>query len=131
MAGYPFYDLNDNWNTEALLGNVLVNEKGQRTGNYITQSVLDTMDQDTLSQQFNHLWKNFCITDTYEPGSTAKPFTVAMALETGTITGNEVYECKGSLIRGGHTIRCHTRSGDGAVPGLCPVSERSAAGKRL
>ncbi len=115
MASYPFYDLNDNWNTDALLGNVLVNEVGRRTGNYITQNVLDSMDQETIKLQLNHLWKNFCISDTYEPGSTAKPFTVAAALETGAITGNEVYDCKGSLIRGGHTIRCHTRAGDGAV----------------
>lgn len=115
MASYPYYDLNDTWNESVLLGNVLVNEKGQRTGNYITQEVLDGMDDETVNLQLNHLWKNFCISDTYEPGSTAKPFTVAMALETGAITGNEVYTCNGSLIRGGHTIRCHTRSGDGAV----------------
>ena len=115
MASYPFYDLNDHWNTEALIGNVLVNEKGQRTGSYITQDGLASMDQETVNLQLNHLWKNFCISDTYEPGSTAKPFTVAAALETGAIMGNEVYECNGSLVRGGHTIRCHTRAGDGAV----------------
>ena len=115
MASYPFYDLNDTWNEEMLIGNVMVNEVGRRTGNYITQAALDAMDSETRSLQFNHLWKNFCISDTYEPGSTAKPFTVAMALETGSITGNEVYTCNGSLQRGGHTIRCHTRSGDGAV----------------
>ena len=115
MAGYPFYDLNDTWNEEALVGSVLVNEVGRRTGNYITADALASMDSETKSLQFNNLWKNFCISDTYEPGSTAKPFTVAMALETGSITGNEVYTCKGSLVRGGHTIRCHTRTGDGAV----------------
>ena len=115
MASYPFYDLNDTWNEDALIGNVLVNEVGRRTGNYITRDALAAMDSETRSLQFNHLWKNFCISDTYEPGSTAKPFTVAMALETGSITGNEVYTCNGSLQRGGHTIRCHTRSGDGAV----------------
>ena len=115
MASYPFYDLNDNWNTDALIGNVLVNEKGQRTGSYITEDRLASMDQETIKLQLNHLWKNFCISDTYEPGSTAKPFTVAAALETGAINGNEVYECNGSLVRGGHTIRCHTRAGDGAV----------------
>lgn len=115
MASYPFYDLNDTWNEEALIGSVLVNEVGRRTGNYITADSLASMDSETKSLQFNNLWKNFCISDTYEPGSTAKPFTVAMALETGSITGNEVYTCKGSLVRGGHTIRCHTRTGDGAV----------------
>lgn len=115
MASYPYYDLNDTWNESALLGGVLVDEKGQRTGEYITQEKLDAMTDEELSLQLNNLWKNFCISDTYEPGSTAKPFTVAMGLESGAITGNEVYTCNGSLVRGGHTIRCHTRSGDGAV----------------
>ncbi len=115
MASYPFYDLNDTWNEDALIGSVLVNEVGRRTGSYITHDALASMDSEMRSLQFNNLWKNFCISDTYEPGSTAKPFTVAMALETGSITGNEVYTCNGSLQRGGHTIRCHTRSGDGAV----------------
>jgi len=115
MASYPFYDLNDTWNEEALIGGVLVNEVGNRTGNYITRDLLDSMDSTTKTLQFNNLWRNFCISDTYEPGSTAKPFTVATALETGAITGNEVYTCNGSLVRGGHTIRCHTRTGDGAV----------------
>ena len=73
------------------------------------------MDDATLYQNLNYLWKNFCISDTYEPGSTAKPFTVATALECGAITGNEVYQCNGKLHIGGHDIHCHVRTGEGAV----------------
>lgn len=65
-----------------------------------------------MLDNLNYLWKNYCISTTYEPGSTAKPFTVAAALESGAITGNEHYQCNGSLEVGGHTIKCHSyRSG--------------------
>ena len=52
-------------------------------------------------------------TYTYEPGSTAKPFTIASGLETGTLTGNETFVCDGSEKVGGHKIRCVNRSGHG------------------
>ncbi len=115
MESYPFYDLNNIRDPQALIGNVMVDEKGNKTKQYITEESLAEMDEETLYQNFNYLWKNFCITDTYEPGSTAKPFTTAMALETGAITGEEVYQCNGYLEIGGYRIRCHTRTGDGAV----------------
>ena len=115
MASYPVFDLNDIKNTDALLGNVMVDAEGKQTDQYITQADIDAMDDTTLYQNLNYLWKNFCISDTYEPGSTAKPFTVAMALETGAITGNEVYMCNGKLHVGGHDISCHVRSGEGEV----------------
>lgn len=115
MASYPNFDLNNIKDPGYLLGNVMVDAQGKQTDQYITQEDLDTMDDETLYQNLNYLWKNFCITDTYEPGSTAKPFTVAMALETGAITGNEVYQCNGKLHIGGHDISCHVRTGEGAV----------------
>lgn len=125
MASYPYFDLNDTRNTDALLGSRMVeqvtNANGyqiiQKTDTYITQETIDAMDEDTLYVNLNNLWKNYCITSTYEPGSTAKPFTVAAALETGAITGNEYYTCNGSLEVGGHTIGCHTilSGGDGEV----------------
>ncbi|MFR5953705.1 MAG: penicillin-binding transpeptidase domain-containing protein [Coprococcus sp.] len=58
----------------------------------------------------NQLWRNFCISDTYEPGSTAKTTTIATGLETGKITGNETYQCAGGLQVADHYIRCNVRS---------------------
>ena len=75
------------------------------------------MNEEQLNVNFSALWKNYCISNTYEPGSTAKPFTVAAALECGAITGDEVYTCNGFMEVGGHKIKCHTYAsgGDGAV----------------
>lgn len=115
MASYPNFDLNYIYDKEALLGSVLIDETGHYTDSYVTQDVLEQMDGDWLNYNLYGLWKNFCISDTYEPGSTIKPFTVATALEVGAITGNEVYQCNGKLHIGGHDIHCHIRTGDGAV----------------
>lgn len=117
MASYPNYDLNDTRNTNNLIGMPVLDEKGGKTGEYLTEEMLAEMDDASIYRQLNALWKNYCISETYEPGSTAKPFTVAAALETGKITGNEVYQCNGYLEKGGHKIKCHTYSsgGDGAV----------------
>jgi stage V sporulation protein D (sporulation-specific penicillin-binding protein) len=51
--------------------------------------------------------------DSYEPGSVAKPFTVAAAIESGAITGNESYNCEGFLHVGDYDIKCHQIYGDG------------------
>ena len=133
MASYPYYNLNDTRNTDALLGSRMVemitNANGyqiiQKTDTYITQETIDAMDEDALYLNLNNLWKNYCIVNTYEPGSTAKPFTVAAALETGAITGNEHYSCTGSLEVGGHTIGCHSISygGDGDVSVQAAVAQ--------
>lgn len=113
MANYPNYDLNDTRNTDNLLGMPLVNEKGMRTGESVTQETLDSMDDRAMYLQLNALWKNYCIVDTYEPGSVAKPFTVAAAIESGAIIGNESYNCEGFLHVGDHDIYCHQTFGDG------------------
>lgn len=65
--------------------------------------------------KMNEMWKNHCISDTFEPGSTAKTFTIGAALEEGKITGNESYFCGGSLWVGGHEIHCHNEQGHGAL----------------
>ena len=115
MANYPVYDLNDIRNTDNLIGMPELDEKSKKTGEYLTQEKIDAMDNEAIYRQFDALWKNFCISDAYEPGSVAKPFTVAAALECGAITGNETYVCNGSLEVGGWPIHCHNTYGDGEL----------------
>ena len=123
MASYPFFDLNDPRDSSRLIGMPSVDEKGNKvkgestfdSGVYITEDMLKNFTDEQLYQNYNALWKNFCLADTYEPGSVAKPFTVATALECGAITGDEVYNCTGGLEVGGWNIKCHNRYGDGAV----------------
>ena len=97
MACYPNYDCNDAWNLTA----------------YYTDEEIDAMDEDETLDALNTIWTNFCISYTYEPGSTAKPFTVATGLETGTLTGDETYYCDGGEQIGGYTIKCVNNSGHG------------------
>lgn len=115
MASYPVFDLNDTRNTDALIGMPILDEEGKRTGEYINAENIDTIsaDPDLFYRHLNALWKNFCINDTYEPGSVSKPFTVAAAIESGSITGNESYNCQGYLHVGDYDIKCHNTFGDG------------------
>ena len=115
MASYPGFDLNDYRNVENLYGMPMVNEVGNKTGEYITAENFAEMSDELKQQQFNALWRNFCIHDTYEPGSVAKPFTVAAALDSGAITGNETYVCNGFLHVGDYDIDCHNTYGDGSL----------------
>jgi stage V sporulation protein D (sporulation-specific penicillin-binding protein) len=121
MASYPNFDLNNTRDSSKLLGMRMVDELGNKvdleseTGGYINETNLANMSSELLLANYNALWRNYCISSTYEPGSVFKPFTVAAALDNGSITGNEVYQCNGSLEIGGHDIRCHNRYGDGQV----------------
>ncbi len=122
MAEYPGYDLNDVRNPELLLGSRMVelvtNQNGyqelRKTDTYINESTLEEMDSDALYLNLNYLWKNFCITGTYEPGSVAKPFTVAAALEEGVISPTDTFECNSTVDVGGYKMGCHNRA-DGVV----------------
>ncbi len=123
MASYPNYDLNNPRDPSCLIGMPAVDEKGNKlegdsifdSGVYITEEMLESFSDEQLYQNYNALWKNFCIADTYEPGSVAKPFTVAMGIESGSIRGDEVYNCTGKLEVGGWDIKCHNTYGDGMV----------------
>lgn len=124
MASYPNFNLNDTKNPETLIGSRLVCEDGTVSQNEsgivtITEENKDEVlaDENVLYANLNSLWKNYCISSTYEPGSTAKPFTVAAGLESGKMTGNEYYTCNGQLHVGEHDIKCHNykSGGDGTL----------------
>ena len=62
----------------------------------------------------NQMWRNACINDTYEPGSTFKIITTAAALEQGVVTVNDSFYCLGYKIVEDRRIRCHKTTGHGA-----------------
>lgn len=63
----------------------------------------------------NKLWRNKAVVDGYEPGSTFKPFTGAMALEENLVGRNEHFLCTGAVHVGGHTIHCWKTAGHGSL----------------
>ena len=77
---------------------------------YYTDEEIQAMDEKTKSEAWYKMWRNFCVSDSYEPGSPQKAFTVAGAIEEGAISGNEVFECGGKLHFGDWDIRCVARS---------------------
>ncbi|MEG0961388.1 MAG: penicillin-binding transpeptidase domain-containing protein [Lachnospiraceae bacterium] len=80
---------------------------------YCSPEEIAAMDEKTQLDRLNAIWQNFCLTYTFEPGSTAKPFTVAAGLDTGKLKGDETYVCDGVEKVGGHDIHCVKRSGHG------------------
>lgn len=69
----------------------------------------------TTSDAQNAMWRNYCISDTYEPGSTAKALTIAAGLEEGLISPNDTYTCNGYQEVGGWKIKCNSRYGHGTL----------------
>ena len=126
MASYPNFDLNDPRNTDSLIGQNMVDADGTVLAEVINEAALADMDDETLYRQLNYLWRNYCISNTYEPGSTMKPFTAAAGLESGALTGNESYDCGGSLtvVAGERPIKCHNVYGDGILT-ISQAIERS------
>ena len=123
MADYVGYDLNNPYDTQVLEGTHLLklNEKQQLEEQDIVLSAENReeslSDNSITNTNLNALWKNFCISNTYEPGSTAKAFTIAAGLESGKMTGNEYYNCEGGLWVGDYFIKCHNYGigGDGTL----------------
>lgn len=74
---------------------------GEETSDYD-----EATGRQTRLNALNGLWRNFCISDTYEPGSTAKPMNVAAAYETNSITDEDTFVCDGSQQVGGFQIKC-------------------------
>ncbi|XCP86714.1 penicillin-binding transpeptidase domain-containing protein [Roseburia hominis] len=93
---------------------------------YYKEEEIKAMTSEQKLEVLNGLWRNFCVSDTFEPGSTIKPFTVAAGLETGALKGNETYYCSGYLHVGDHDIKCiaYDKGGHG-TQNLTQVLENS------
>lgn len=114
MAGYPVFDLN--------------NPRSLSENSFYSAEEIAAMDDEAYYAALNEIWRNFCISDTYEPGSTAKALTIAAALDSGAINGSESYYCGGVYNVSGHEIHCNKRIGhqmltvSGALEQSCNVA---------
>lgn len=91
MVNLPEFDLNDPYKTD---------QKKQLS---------EKETQDYLNQK----WRNHCVSDTYEPGSTFKVITAASALEAGVVKLNDTFQCPGYKVVEDRRIRCHKTTGHG------------------
>lgn len=97
-ASYPNYDLNS----------------PRDLTKYYSKEEIEAMSSEEKLDKLNSLWNNFCVSGTYEPGSTIKPFTISAGFELGVLSGDEFYDCGGMLHVGDHDIHCSNRSGHGS-----------------
>ena len=79
----------------------------------IEETVTELTDREYMNR-LNAMWRNGCINDTYEPGSTFKILTAAAGLEEGVISVNSSFYCPGYKIVEDRRIRCHKTTGHGA-----------------
>jgi stage V sporulation protein D (sporulation-specific penicillin-binding protein) len=98
-ASYPTFDLNNRNDLEEVYGKEQVAK----------------MSEEEENETLLTLWNNYCVSDTFEAGSTIKPFTIANGLETGVLTGDETYTCEGYLQVEDREIACHLTSGHGKL----------------
>ena len=91
---------------------------------YYTQEEIDAMGSEQKAQKLNEIWRNFCVSDAYEPGSVFKPITVSSALESGVLTGSESFFCDGYEVVSGIRIKCSNTEGHGEQT-LCDVIRNS------
>lgn len=90
MATDQPFDLNDPRNLEP----------------FYSEEEIQGMDEEAMLEALNGIWKNFCISDAFEPGSTVKPMTVAAALQDHSILPSATFVCDGYQMFGDTRIRC-------------------------
>lgn len=74
--------------------------------NFYSAEEIAAMDNDEMLNALYGIWKNYCISDAFEPGSTVKPLTVAGALQSNSILSSDTFECDGYQMFGDTRIRC-------------------------
>ncbi len=122
MVNVPEYNLNEPYtlvNVEDLYSKTLDKEDAETettikegegdNGDTAKEEMTEQEKQDAL----NNMWRNFCINDTYEPGSTFKLVTATAALEEGVVKLDDTFNCPGFRIVEDRRIRCHKVGGHG------------------
>lgn len=100
MVNVPEYDLNNPFDIQSVYGDRTAQMLAAVSGNELEAA--------------NRMWRNGCINDTYEPGSTFKVITAAAGLESGVVTIDDQFSCPGFCIVEDRKIRCHKTQGHGA-----------------
>lgn len=80
----------------------------------LTEPYREYEGTDKEQEYLNQMWRNHCINDTYEPGSTFKIITSAAALEEGVVSLEDHFHCPGYIVVEDRRIRCHKTTGHGA-----------------
>ncbi len=121
MVNVPEYNLNDPFTLteEFLIQEEDSDQEEEDTGDGTAGDSALMLDQDALSEEeeqelLNQMWRNRCVSDTYEPGSTFKIITTAAALEEGAVSLDDSFFCPGYKIVEDRKIRCHETTGHGA-----------------
>lgn len=114
MVNVPEYNLNAPYTLIDEYSSLTVTQKDEN-GDDVTKTIQkEELTSEQKMNLLNNMWRNFCINDTYEPGSTFKIVTATAALEKGVVSLSDSFYCRGSLTVGGRTIRCHKTSGHGS-----------------
>lgn len=117
-ASYPVFDLNNKESLEVpgITAGYLADLKVELEEKEVQRALKNGVTAQAVNvtmEALSAVWENFCVNDTFEPGSTAKTLTIAAGLETGKLTGDEVYVCDGYQSIGGFDIHCVNRTGHG------------------
>lgn len=87
----------------------------QELKGFYSDEEIKAMSDEQKIENLSKIWRNFCVSDTYEAGSTIKPFTIAGALEDGKISKDQTFLCDGGERISGFYIKCHKTSGHGTL----------------
>lgn len=113
MVNEPEYNLNDPYTL--IDPTIVTSDEALNNAESSDESAeIDTTEPAVTKQDaLNMMWRNFCVNDTYEPGSIFKTVTATAAFEHGTVRVDDVFQCPGYRIIGNWTIKCHKRTGHG------------------
>ena len=101
-----------------------LNDPRDLSGIYTEEKIEEMNDEETREALFD-MWRNFCISDDYEPGSVVKPIVVASALESGAVTESDTFYCDGGQQIGEDFVRCAVYPNAHGIESLGEVIQNS------